>query len=125
MQVKYNLPLIIVVLIIVIGSFFIILNNYNNQKKALDSSTQSVEVTYSSYISRHSNNRRHGYRSSSQKMYTPIYHYIVDGKPYVCKSNSASNLKPSNKPKTIYFDSKNPEDCMIDNGLFNVLLSLF
>lgn len=119
-----NILGLIIALIIAIGVVFVFANDYKNQKEDLDSSTQSVKVTYTSHLGRTKSGSGDYSRSSTTRMYTPIYHYIVDGTKYTCKSGHSSSFKPSNEPKTVYYNSQNPQDCMVDDGLMNVFSSL-
>ena len=45
-------------------------------------------------------------------MYSPVYTYEVNGKTYKCESTSSSSIYPSNDNKKVYYDSKNPSNCM-------------
>ena len=69
--------------------------------KRLDSTVTSTSVEVKSYISDEGNT-----------MYSPVYTYEVNGKTYKCESTSSSSIYPSNDNKTVYYDSKNPSNCM-------------
>jgi len=43
--------------------------------------------------------------------YSPTYYYRVDGKEYECKAQMGSSSYPDESKNTIYYDSKNPQDC--------------
>ena len=45
-------------------------------------------------------------------MYSPVYYYTVNNKDYTCSSNSSSSINPGTTNQTVYYDSKNPENCM-------------
>lgn len=42
--------------------------------------------------------------------YVPYYHYMVNGREYVCKSELGGD--PNNGRNTVYYDPKNPAVCM-------------
>ena len=69
--------------------------------KSLDSTLTSTSVEVKSYISDEGNT-----------MYSPVYTYEVNGKTYKCESTSSSSIYPNNDNKTVYYDSKNPSNCM-------------
>ena len=52
------------------------------------------------------------YNSDDEIMYSPIYHYEVNGTAYTCKSTISSNTPPSDSQRIVYYDSKNPSKCM-------------
>ncbi len=90
----------------IIGIFFfllmsgIILSDYIKLSK-LDSQTISKSVE----IKSHTNDE-------GTTMYSPIYHYRVNGIEYSCSSSSSSSIHPGTQNKTVYYDSKNPANCM-------------
>ena len=45
-------------------------------------------------------------------MYSPVYHYNVNGEEYSCSSNSSSSIRPSESNALVYYDSKKPSRCM-------------
>ena len=47
-------------------------------------------------------------------MYSPIYHYEVDGQNYECSSSVSSSKNPGDGNGTVYYDSKNPSKCMTE-----------
>lgn len=47
-------------------------------------------------------------------MYSPIYYYEVNGKSYSCSSRVSSSVNPGIENKTVYYNSKNPSDCMTE-----------
>lgn len=49
-----------------------------------------------------------------QIMYSPTYYYEVDGENYECKSNSSSSINPGTDNKTVYYNSKDPKECMTE-----------
>ena len=49
--------------------------------------------------------------SSDSTTYSPIYYFRVDGKEYECRSTTGSSSYPSNDKNTVYYDSKNPNNC--------------
>ena len=78
---------------------FIFIADLTHQS-SLDSSVMSTSVEIKQHID-----------DEGSTMYSPVYTYEVDGKEYQCGSNSSSSIKPSSDNTTIYYDSKNPEDC--------------
>ena len=51
------------------------------------------------------------------EMYTPVYHYNVNGESYKCKPASSSSNMPTIKKGKVYYDSKNPSRCMTDYSI--------
>ena len=51
---------------------------------------------------------------SDGSMYYPIYYFKVKGKEYQCKSKSGSNRAPNKNKNIVYYDSKNPENCLTE-----------
>ena len=49
---------------------------------------------------------------------------LVNGKTYKCESTSSSSIYPSNDNKKVYYDSKNPSNCMTkySKSVNNILL---
>lgn len=85
------------------------------KENSLDSKVISTSVEVKSYI----NNEGH-------TMYTPIYHYEVDGRKYNCRSSVSSSKNPETKNKKVYYDSKNPSNCMTqDSKFFNYIMLIF
>lgn len=69
--------------------------------KNLDATTMSNKVEVSSYTD-----------DDGDTMYSPIYYYRVNGAKYACKSNISSGSNPGTGNKIVYYDSKNPSNCM-------------
>ena len=46
-------------------------------------------------------------------VYSPIYHYTVEGKEYTCSDNTSSSKRPSSEG-IVYYSSKDPSKCMTD-----------
>lgn len=72
------------------------------KKNSLDS---SVKATYIEWEEHYDND-------DDSITYSPIYHYEVDDKEYICDSNVSSNIKSGEG--TVYYDSNNPSKCMTD-----------
>ena len=90
---------------LVVGLFFVIFISsflVSNRLKlnSLDSAITSTRVEVESYTN-----------NDDETMYKPIYYYTVDGRDYVCKSSSSSSINPGTANGTVYYDSKNPENC--------------
>lgn len=51
-------------------------------------------------------------------LYSPIYQYKVNDNTYECKTSVSSSKKP-NKTGTVYYNSKDPNDCMTDYSYKN------
>lgn len=89
--------------IVLMIAFGLVIVSSNNKLKSLDSTVISSRVEISTYKSNEGN-----------IMYSPVYYYEVDGTEYSCPSNSSSSSKPKTDNANVYYDSKNPEDCMTD-----------
>lgn len=74
--------------------------------KSLDSSIISSRVEVNSYLN-----------SENEFMYSPTYYYKVNETIYSCKSITSSNINPGTDNKTVYYDSKNPSDCITEYSL--------
>lgn len=117
---------------ILICIFICLHMNYENKKSKLDSSTKSIKTTFLEYKKRIKTN---SWRT--QTMYIPQYHYIVDDKVYICSiPNESCNIKPSDKPTTIYYNSKYPKSCLVEEkysinfyilflGIFTIIFGCF
>lgn len=70
---------------------------------SLDSTVLSNSVEVKSYVDDEGNT-----------MYSPVYYYEVNGESYICDSNGSSSHNPGTKNKTVYYDSKNPSNCMTE-----------
>ena len=60
--------------------------------------------------------------------YSPVYYYEVRGIEYMCSSNLSSNIKPNTSNEKVYYNSKNPKDCMTEyskknNKMFFIILA--
>ncbi len=71
-------------------------------RNSLDSQTMSTSV----------NPNRH--QDGSDYAYSPIFVYEVDGQTYTCASGVSSSIGPGEGPHVIYYDSKDPSNCMSD-----------
>ena len=69
----------------------------------LDSTTTSTKVIVHSHIN-----------DEGSTLYSPVYYYEVNGKEYMCSSNSSSSIHPGTSNKIVYYDSKNPSTCMTE-----------
>lgn len=82
---------------------------------SLDSTTTSTKVIVKSYIN-----------DEGATMYSPIYYYEVNRRTYSCSSNSSSSINPGTANETVYYDSKNPSNCMTEySKSSNNLLLIF
>lgn len=70
---------------------------------SLDSKVLSTRVEIKSFLD-----------DEGSMMYSPIYHYKVDGRDYKCSSNSSSSNNPGTKNEMVYYDSANPSNCMTE-----------
>lgn len=68
---------------------------------SLDATTMSTSVKINQHID-----------SDGNTMYSPVYHYNVNGEEYSCSSNSSSSIRPSESNALVYYDSKKPSRCM-------------
>lgn len=100
-----------IVFILIVGGIFAL--NFIEVAR-LDSNVMSSSVDVKSYTD------NEGY-----KMYSPVYHYEVNGQKYSCKSFSSSN-NPGTKNKKVYYDSASPSNCMIeDSTSLNYIILIF
>lgn len=88
-----------------------------NKKNSLDSETDAINITWDEHYD----------SEDGSTTYSPNYEYIVDGKNYVCNSNVSSSSR--NAKGIVYYDSKNPSNCMTDfdnssNGILAIFLLL-
>lgn len=81
---------------------FIMISN-SNKLKSLDSTVTSTKVE----INTHKD-------SDGNILYSPTYYYEVDGIEYTCPSTSSSSAKPKTDNANVYYDSKNPSECMTE-----------
>lgn len=49
-----------------------------------------------------------------ETMCSPIYYYRVDNIDYVCKNSFSSNKRVSSELNKVYYDSKNPNNCVTE-----------
>ena len=101
-----------VLFLIIIGG--VLLSSVNKSKK-MDS---TVEAYYIEIIEHY---------DSDGTMYSPKYHYEVDGKKLICDSSSSSSSYPNKEKNKVYYDSKNPEYCITEydkSGNFILLIFL-
>lgn len=83
--------------------------------KSLDATTLSTRVDIKSHID-----------DDGAKMYSPIYYYEVNGIEYSCPSSGSSSVRPSTDNKIVYYDSKNPSECMSEySKSSNLILLIF
>ena len=87
-------------LLIIMGGIFIFSIVKQN---SLDSTVLSERVEIKSYID-----------DEGVTMYSPVYYYSVHGEEYTCGSNSSSSYNPGTQNNTVYYDSKNPSNCMTE-----------
>ena len=80
-----------------------ILFSNKNKLDSLDSQTTSISVDV-----------RTSRDDDGNTLYSPTYYYIVNNNPYTCPSNSSSSIYPGTTNKTVYYDSKNPANCMTE-----------
>lgn len=87
----------VAIAVIMIGILIGSTMNLNN----LDATTMSTSVEINQHID-----------SDGNTMYSPVYHYKVNGEEYACSSNSSSSIRPSESNALVYYDSKKPSRCM-------------
>ena len=73
-----------------------------NKKAKMDATTMSKSVDVLSH------------NDDGTTMYSPVYYYEVNGVEYSCSSNSSSNIHPGNGNKKVYYNSKNPSECVTE-----------
>ena len=87
----------IVVLIIMCAVFgYLYMKN-----KSMDSNVEAFDIEVNSKTN-----------SDDGTMYSPVYHYEVNGTEYVCSSHSSSSFYPNNIDKKVYYKSSNPNECV-------------
>lgn len=47
-------------------------------------------------------------------IYSPIYHFRVNGNDYICEASYSSGFSVSSNRRTVYYDSNNPNNCVTD-----------
>ena len=114
MRIKKGLSCILVGSVF-LGFCYFMIKMDENRMTNLDSSTNSIKTTYTTK------------KSKDSIMYTPHFTYIVNGQKYVCTSNFSSSIKPSTKPRKIFYNSQDPQDCYpqketLENTFFYVFL---
>lgn len=87
----------VAIAVIMIGILIGSVMNLNS----LDATTMSTSVEINQHID-----------SDGNTMYSPVYHYKVNGEEYACSSNSSSSIRPSESNALVYYDSKKPSRCM-------------
>lgn len=95
----YNIFLIIGILFLILFTSIFIISLVKSNK--MDASVLSNRVEIKSYIDDEGNS-----------MKTPIYYYKVKGKEYACDSNVSTSLDISTENKLVYYNSKNPSECV-------------
>ena len=75
------------------------------KKNRMDSTVMSTRVEINSH-----------YDDDGNTMYSPTYYYKVNGEEYACRSTSSSSIYPGDDNKLVYYDSKNPKDCISEYG---------
>lgn len=91
----FGLLFLAIMLIIFFGS---ILN-----RNSLDSQTMSTSVSPNRHLD-----------DDGDYVYSPIFSYEVGGHTYTCTSGASSSIGPGENPHVIYYDSKDPSNCMSD-----------
>lgn len=81
--------------------------------KSLDASILSTKVEINSY-----------YNDEGTLLYEPTYYYNVNGKDYFCTSSTSSSINPGTNNKTVYYDSKNPTNCLTEYSKSNNIFLL-
>ena len=62
------------------------------------------------------------YDDDGSVLYSPVYHYTVNGKEYECGTSGVSSSKRPGSSGVVYYNIKNPSDCMTD---YNSSISYF
>ena len=57
--------------------------------------------------------------SDGDTVYSPIYHFKVSEKEYECSSNGGSSPYPKQSKNIVYYDSKDPKNCMMEYEISN------
>lgn len=98
---NFTLPIIflIVGIIFLIVFVFIFISNQNKEKK-LDAQVNAYNIEW---LEDH---------DEDGLTYKPIYYYEIDGVEYQCSSSISSNSK--NAKGIVYFNTKNPSECLTD-----------
>ena len=85
------------------------------KKAQLDSSVKAVEISENKHnVGRDTSTTR---TDDTTVMYSPSYTYIVDGIEYECKVNLNLSSPVKEEYDTVYYDSKNPHDCLTEYQL--------
>ena len=98
---KYNIELIMGLILLIIGILFLSLymNKVFNgalRKLFLDSEIEAVKI----------NENKKG------DLYSPVYIFKVDDEMYYCEVENASKIKPNRDETFVFYDSKDPNNCV-------------
>ena len=89
--------------IILFTVFFILEFSGFIKKSNLDSKILAYNIEVDCYIN-----------DEGDKMCSPKYYYKVDNNLYICKVNYYSNKEIKQSQNMVYYDSKNPKNCVTD-----------
>jgi len=96
----YILLVVVIIITLIFGGIFI---SNIIKLNSLDSTVLSTRVELKLYVNDEGNT-----------MYSPVYYYKVNGQNYSCGSSWSSNNNPGTQNKTVYYDSKNPSNCITE-----------
>lgn len=82
------------------------------KEKKMDGETTSTRMEYDTY-----------YDSEDGTMYEPVYWFEHRGREYMCDPKVSQSWMPKQQ-ETIYYETKNPENCMTDMGGFSIMFLL-
>ena len=109
----YYVFLIVGILFLLIFGGVFALNIF--KANSLDSSIMSTSVEVNSYFD-----------DEGDEMYRTTYYYEVEGEKYTCSSSVSTSIFPGEQNKKVYYDSKNPSNCMTqDSKFFNYIMLIF
>ena len=91
--------------ILFFGIFIFIIISNKNKKNNMDASVMSYDMMV-----------LESYSDEGNILYSPVYYYKVDGREFSCPSNSSSSIKPSGN-KLVYYDTKNPSNCISEYSM--------
>ena len=98
-KVYYIFLVVGILFAVILGAVFI---SGMNTKSSMDAQTEASRIEVKEHY------------DDGSTLYSPVYHYEVNGVEYTCGSTSSSSIYPNTEHGIVYYDSKNPAKCMTD-----------
>ena len=111
---KYYILCIFIGLVVISIGILIIVSS-NKKQKEFDSQVKATDIDKNCENKTEINISSGGGSVNHSNLCSPIYYFEVEGKKYVCetKSGISKGLLKNDKNK-VFYDSKNPENCMTE-----------